>query len=314
MAVLALVPILLIGQPATAQQSPTGIFLASQPVSAPPIQPALGAPEQLPGTAQPTATPSPGAPAASAPGHPSTPQGTVQPPPLVESDIYSASFKVLFVLFVLAVLIESGLAVIFNWRPFLELFDARGVKTLVAIGFSYFFVEAFDFDVTTRLVNVYSSTNYPVNLPGKIVTALVLAGGSSGVNNLLIALGFRQISAQRQDTPRPPPQEAWIAVRLRRRLAKGPVTVRIGTDANALPVAGTIAGSARPGGRLLGYFVRDQGRFPTSGGYPVAAGQTYTVRMEGVDQAAAPVAVAAGASWGPYPLAAGALINLELSL
>src|SRR5467141_2356608 len=39
-----------------------------------------------------------------------------------------------------------------------------------------------------RLLNrtaVYSDTNYPVNLPGKIVTALVLAGGSSGVNNLL---------------------------------------------------------------------------------------------------------------------------------
>lgn len=242
------------------------------------------------------------------------PAADIQPPGLVSTEIYNASFKVVFVLFVLAVLIESGLAVLFNWRPFQDFFDPRSVKTLVALVFSYLFVEAFDFDAITRLVNVYAGTSYPVNLPGKIVTALVLAGGSSGVNNLMIALGFRKAAAPREETPRPPPTEAWIAVKLIRRQAKGPVTVRIGTDPDALSVAGTISGSAILGGRLTGYFLRDRGRFPTSGGYRVAAGATYKVTLEGVTSANAPVPPGPGATWGPYPLAPGAVIDLELSL
>ena len=285
-----------------------------------------GPPPAAPGAAsapaqtQPAATTAtPAASVAPSPVPAASGQPAPQPPTLVSPDVYSQSFKALFVLFILAVIIESGFAVLFNWRPFVETFNSRSVKPLVAFAFCWLFVEAFDLDITTRLVNVYSSTNYPVNLPGKIVTALVLAGGSSGVNNLMVSLGFRAPISSTPAPARPPPNEAWIAVRLNRRLARGPVTVRIGDPAaGALPVAGMIAGSAHPGGAVVSYFLRDRGRFPGTGGHrisvPAAAPPTVRVELEGVTAAGAAIPAAPGSSWGGYPVTAGAVIDLELTL
>jgi hypothetical protein len=231
-----------------------------------------------------------------------------QPPTLASPDIYSQSFKALFVLFILAVILESGLAVIFNWRPFTMLFDSRGVKTIVSIGFAYFFVSEFDLDVTTTLMNVYTGSSFPINFPGKFITALVLAGGSSGVNNLMVALGFRAVKAQ-EEAPKPPPHEAWISVRLLRDKAKGPVAVLVG-ESGKPAVAGTIAGRSSSS-RLLQFFLRDQGRLPPSGGFPVELNKPYEVQLEGIDQKGAKIS---SEKWGPYSLAAGALVDLEITL
>jgi hypothetical protein len=236
---------------------------------------------------------------------------STEPPTLTSNSIYTQSFKTLFVLFIIATILESGLAVIFNWRPFIQLFDARGVKTIVAVLFAWFFVSMFGLDIVTRLVNVYAETDYPVNFPGTLITALVLAGGSSGVNNLLVALGFRSIKTSEQIAPKPPRTEAWISVRLIREAAVGPVTVLIGPHGAALPVAGTITGSSNAS-PLRRFFLRDYGRFPTAGGFSVTPGtQAYEVRLEGVDNTGA---ARVSPSWGPYPLAAGAIVDIELRL
>jgi len=42
-----------------------------------------------------------------------------------QSPASTEAFKVLILMFVLAVLLEQALSVIFNWRPFLQNFDAR---------------------------------------------------------------------------------------------------------------------------------------------------------------------------------------------
>jgi hypothetical protein len=235
-----------------------------------------------------------------------------EPPTLTSEGLYLESFKALFVLFVVATILESGLAVIFNWRPFVLLFDERGVKTIVSVLFAFFFVNVFNLDVITRLVNVYAGKDYPVSLPGTLITALVLAGGSSGVNNLLVALGFRSVKTAEQTAPRPPRTEAWIAVRLIRVNAVGPVTVLIGTDPANLPAAGTIAGSSSSH-PFLQYFLRDYGRFPTTGGFAVTpvAGQTYLVRIVGKNAAGGDIGPT---TWGPHPLALGALVDVDLSL
>ncbi|QHP72943.1 hypothetical protein EI171_39860 [Bradyrhizobium sp. LCT2] len=52
-------------------------------------------------------------------------------PTLDSPNIYDASFKALFVLFILAVLVENGLALLFRWRPFLSYFDSRSTNALV---------------------------------------------------------------------------------------------------------------------------------------------------------------------------------------
>ncbi len=234
-----------------------------------------------------------------------------EPPTLISPDIYSQSFKALFVLFIIATILESGLAVIFNWRPFIQLFDARGVKTIISFVFAWLFVIAFDLDIVTHLVNVYSGKAHPSGFPGTFITALVLAGGSSGVNNLLVALGFRSVRTAEQTAPKPPATEAWISVRLIRVDAKGPVDVLIGPEDAALSVAGTITGSSRSSA-IYRFFLRDFGRFPTAGGFAVTpTAQPYKVKLAGLDSNGNPIF---SREWGPYQLAPKAIVDIELKL
>jgi hypothetical protein len=220
--------------------------------------------------------------------------------------VYSESFKALFVLFVIATILESGLAVLFNWRPFIQLFDGRGIRSVVSVVFAYIFVSNYQLDIVTRLVNTYGSEKFAFGFAGEMITALVIAGGSSGVNTLLVSLGFRSLKSADQITPKPPAHLAWIAVRLIRKEAKGIVTVLIGPTGADLPVAGTIAGSSRTTG-LLRFFLRDYGRFPTAGGFPVTPGATlYEVQLVGSD--------GKRAKWGPLPVAAGAIVDMDLTL
>jgi hypothetical protein len=233
-----------------------------------------------------------------------------QPPTLQGQDTYEESFKALFVLFIIAVIIESGLSVVFNWRPFIQFFDARGVKTILAFAFSYFFVEWFDLDIATRLVNLYSGTAKAVNLPGKFITALVLAGGSGAVNNLLTTLGFRSLLRPQQITPRPEKTEAWISVLLERRKAVGPVHVQITPEGEPPMIAGTINGTSK-GHRGFRYFLRDSGRFPTTGGYSVTPGKEYTITLVGRDEEHADLSAPES---GPHRFAPGAIVDLKIEL
>ena len=144
--------------------------------------------------------------------------------------VYQQAFKSLFVLFVLALLLESGLAVLFRWRPFLMYFDGRGVKTVVSVGFALLFVWSFDMDIVTDLVNAYSqrATPFQRGIEGFLITALIVAGGSAAVNNILVALGFRSVVTHADIAPQPPRTEGWISVTLLRKAVVGPVDVLIG--------------------------------------------------------------------------------------
>ena len=223
---------------------------------------------------------------------------------------YQDIFQAIFLLFMLAVVLESALAVLFNWRPFVETFNARAVRPLVAFVVAYSFVTSFQLDLMTSIVNSATSFTYPPGLAGKVLTALVLAGGSDGVNNILVALGYRQKKTPETVVPKPPPGHAWLAVRLERRQAVGPVEVYIGTPpaANALPpLVGVIHGNSKPG---LRYFFSDPGRFPGYGGHQVPADANISVEVRGVDGNHAALTRA----WGPHTVAGGAIIDLDLSL
>ena len=230
--------------------------------------------------------------------------------------IYQQAFKSLFVLFVLALLLESGLAVLFRWRPFLVYFDGRGVKTVVSVVFALLFVWSFDTDIVTDLVNVYSqrATPFRHGFEGYVVTALIVAGGSAAVNNVLVALGFRSVITHADLAPKPPRTEGWISVTLLRKQATGPVDVLVGAPPSALatrsPIAGTITGGTRLT-KFVRLFVRDASRFPMSGGYAVAAGTLCQVQLNGIDANGNPVA---SRVWGPETIAPGAIIDLELTV
>ena len=231
---------------------------------------------------------------------------------VVPSQVYSAAFKALFVLFVIAILLESALAVIFNWRVFLALFDGRGMRTVISVVLSLVVTWSFDIDVLNDLIKVYGGVGSKGDtVLGKIITALILAGGSSGVNNILIALGYRSRKTEEDVAPRPTGTDSWIAVRLKRKTVKtGPVLVHIGpAGANPMPVVGVITGEkdARTPG-LADYFFRDKGRFPNSGGHTVAPG-LYEVWVSGHDGSAVKISKSE-----PMAIGTRAIVDIELTL
>jgi hypothetical protein len=235
---------------------------------------------------------------------------TIQPKPMqLTPQAYEASFKALFVLFVLAVVLESALAVLFNWRPFVETFNARAVRPLVSFIVAYLFVEAFTLDIVTSLINAATTGTHRPSVPGKILTALVLAGGSAGVNNLLVALGYRQKKTPETTAPSPPPDRAWIALRVDRKLAARPVNVFLGARpaAGRPPLVGVIKGSSKPG---LRFFLSDPGRFPGYGGHQVPASSEIAIDLVSTDAANNAVEI----KWGPHTVAGGAVIDLDFVL
>lgn len=248
-------------------------------------------------------------------------QATVQPAastpstPSIDQRIFNEAFKILFVAFVIALLLESGLAVIFNWRPFLVLFDGRGVKTIVSVLFAWIMVSQFDLDLVTRLVNIYSGRTPPYDngFLGSFVTALVIAGGTAVVNKIMVSLGFRSLLTATVVAPQPPRTEGWVSVTVVRKAATKPVTVLIGDPATGPPAANTVDGGTALSA-FLRLFLRDPNRFPRSGGFPVPAGSTCVIELRGLDSHGNPVPATSASKWGPEAIAPGAIIDLTLTL
>ena len=326
MAMLAALTALSLAAVATAQPA-SGAPPAGPPVTTTttttnaPAQPPAEAPAQ---PATPAATPPAAGPgvqprSSDAPAAAPAPQGsstatalTAQPKP--PQGVYDAIFKILFSVFVTALILESALAVIFHWRPFVLAFDGRGVKTLVAVLTGWLVAFGLQLDIVTLLHQVTHGPTRPAPLGdfGYFVTALVLAGGSAGVNKIMRALGFRDLVQREDVAPKPPENRAWIAVRLVRRNARGEVRVLIeDAAAKTTRIVGTITGQGSPPAWLRG-FVTDSARFPTVAGYAVDGDKTYAVRLEGQDASGQPIASAV--AWGPYTVAKGAIIDIEMTL
>jgi hypothetical protein len=222
---------------------------------------------------------------------------------------YEQGFKALFLIFVLAVILESGLAVLFNWRPFVEKFNARAVRPLVSFVAAYIIVFMFDLDILTTMVNAINASQVDASqVPGRLLTALVIAGGSAGVNSLMVALGFRQVRTPENAVPKPVIDEGWISVSINRKKAVGPVTVSIGEQADGhTPVVTLIKETSRP----KSFFFHNPGRFPGSGGYSVKAGSVVTVVVTAAANSADKTITT---TWGPNRIAQRAIIDLEFDV
>lgn len=247
------------------------------------------------------------------------PPATVPPPA-----IYGATVQTLVLLFGLAVILESALAGLFRWRPFVELLNPRAVRPLVAVIFAWIFVNYFNLDLITSLINAAQATDppRPAMTAGQIITALVLAGGSAGINSILVGLGARSPSTPEAVQPKPRDQRAWIAVRAIREVGTvGPINVLIGPvkddsgKPQLPPCAGIISGSS--GGGLLAFFTRDCGRFPGYGGYEVESGKEIVVWLqpEGEEMKVEAAGIKRSdkiGTWGPHVLGSKAIIDIEI--
>ena len=218
-------------------------------------------------------------------------------------------------LFVVALLLESGLAVIFNWRVYLALVDGRGWKTLIMIAASWLLVKVVPITWVADLLDSYGGTIKPDELIAQILTTLILAGGSSGINNLLVALGYRSAPSAETVQPKPAPDMAWIAVKVKRAKAVGRIEVRLQKVANPppnplpFPIVGIVGGGSWLE-ELSGLFFRNRMRFPRSGGYDVEPGAGYDLQI---------IANGAGGRIaspidGTYVFARGAIVDMSVTL
>lgn len=224
--------------------------------------------------------------------------------------LYEASLRILFKLFIVAAVLEQALALLFNWKLFREYLDERATKPLVAFAVAAFPVWWFGLNLLSDLLRLYAApgTSIPADeVVSGVLTALILGGGSSAVNNLLTTLGLRPVR-EPPATMRPVITAAWVAVKVSRVAAVGTVTV-MATDALGVQHAlGTVDGAQRF--RVASFFLRDAGRFPPSGGHVLAPG-TWSILLQGRDKGNVQLT---SAIWGPYQVDAGSLVNLGLAV
>lgn len=226
---------------------------------------------------------------------------------------YEAAFKILFAAFVMAAVIEWALSVIFNWRWFLVIFDAKGLKSIITLFVSFMIVYSFDLDVVRELINVLRNATYPSSVPTKLLSALVIAGGSAGVNSLMVTLGMRSVRTAATLQDKPPPTKAWLAVQ-GYRSTPAVVTVDVGIKKDGettFKLLGKLSGLRRTGAFHWPIF-RDQSRLPSYGGMYVEPGVGFTVELQGKDDNDG--AIGAPKTFGPYSPAQGAIIDIEATL
>jgi hypothetical protein len=236
-----------------------------------------------------------------------TPSDTAQN---IDPAVYSEMFKVLFAVFTIALVLESALAVIFNWRLFLFYFDGRGTKTIVSVLAGVVVAVSLQLDVIDRLYKAMFVGSSNLGGFGYFLTGLVLAGGSAGVNNILKGLGFRSLQNEQAKLPRPKPTEAWLAVRLKRnRSQSGPVQVFLTQDDRGERLIGTISGTTAPS--FLPGLRTNPMRYPTVAGYAIPADSTVMVQLR---DPALPAGQDLSEPWGPYTVAGGAIIDFDLEL
>jgi len=239
----------------------------------------------------------------------------VNPLALGSNAIYNESLRALTVLFVTAVLLESAFSIIFNWRVFLAYFSSRGVKTIIMVAVSLLIVNIFDLDILGDLIRAYQGTSAATAMQpvSAFITALILAGGSAGVYNIMVALGYRE-NREELVAPKPSQDEAWIAIRVKKQNAVGEVRVLV-EPVNPLPagpnppaIAGTI-GFRRPG--LFELLLRNANRFPQNGGYVVRPNVPYLIEVEGRDASGAPLKRLGGRS---YVFAPRAIVDFDVTI
>jgi len=106
-------------------------------------------------------------------------------------------WRVLVVFFLLSAVIESALTPLFNWRLFLAWSLNKGVRTPITVLFAVIIVRGYGLDIFRDILQAVGESVGPC-IGGQVLTALLLAGGSSGVNKLLQTWKVRLSDSERE--------------------------------------------------------------------------------------------------------------------
>lgn len=110
--------------------------------------------------------------------------------PADEPDPQTGLGSVLFVFLAIAVVFEAAMSAIFDWRVFLRYFEGRGVKTPLLVGVAFLVCSEYDLDILSKILVTLDQGGSPKTV-GKVVTALLISGGSSAVFRVYSNLGIR---------------------------------------------------------------------------------------------------------------------------
>lgn len=207
--------------------------------------------------------------------------------PEVSGKALQTSFQVLVAAFVLALLLESAFALLFNWRPFNAFLNGRSVRSPIMFLASLVVVHEFHFDLMAQLFDAYFPSGAGASSsPGTgVLTAMILAGGSAGVNRILTTLGFRSQVKDGEVQPTPDDTHAWIAVAVEPATMKDKLVVAVSEVVPApnatVSTAVGIASARRPGWRSL--FLGEDFRVPRSGGMRVDTSKFYSITVTNLD-------------------------------
>lgn len=187
---------------------------------------------------------------------------------------------------VLVIVIESAMTALFNWRLYRVLFGGHALRTPIMVLVGWWVVTLFDYDIVARLLqlSVTGTEAATSNWLSRILSALVIAGGSSGVFTIFARLGLRNPLAGTETPPQLDNTQAWLAIHLVGE--SGPDTVHIALNDLGTATRPAIAGSVtrRAAGqsfldRLKDAFGVSGNRFPRSGGRTIKADTDYEIAL-----------------------------------
>lgn len=219
---------------------------------------------------------------------------TVDPTPSVSNETLAQAFRLLLLAFVVATLLESAFALVFNWRFFQEFFVGRAWRSLIMFLGSYGVVTQFNLDVMGALVRAYDpglglSNTAASSGFSKFLSAMILAGGSSGINQVLVALGFRALVRPDTEKRLPEQTEGWVAVQVKYEGCysnecpaqvdlKEVVRTDLQTDSSSRRLVSSLEhrGLLR---RTWNVFFPSLLRFPRSGGYSLSPDKFYRLTV-----------------------------------
>jgi hypothetical protein len=243
--------------------------------------------------------------------------------PEVPDAALKTAFNLLMAALVLALLMENAFALLFNWRLFQEFLVGRAWRTVIMFTVSLLVVDRFDLDLMASLFDAFhgaGGTRTHGNWLTTTLTAMIIAGGSAGVNRILVGLGFRSQLTKVEEERRELGKRnfAYLSVTVQSDNAGARFRVNaLSTACDGLPEVLGVIGRARRA-RLQGLLFANPGRFPRSGGHRLDAALCYRISVVDVDSGR--VFDTTGAQIGSPELgtalrfAAGAVIDLDIVL
>ncbi|SHJ95606.1 hypothetical protein SAMN02745216_02600 [Desulfatibacillum alkenivorans DSM 16219] len=98
--------------------------------------------------------------------------------------------NVLALFLVLSLIFETAMTPIFNWTYFARFCEGKGVKTPLVIILAYAIFSKYNLDIIANSVQAF--TTYEGTFwGGKILSAMLIAGGSDGIFRIFTKLGIR---------------------------------------------------------------------------------------------------------------------------